>query len=160
MIPYRGHDLMPIRRTGWFVLHPDYLNDTTGSVLPEICVHRFRPLPCTRLLRPLPLQCNFGPVPCHGVKSQTGWTGKEYTNADSRYATRDAFVVAMEAVTAFVEGPGCYATVYGMLLQRPWVSTAQILVSAGQLYGTVLYFVTSLLEGMLYIRQGKPGAAL
>ena len=53
----------------------------------------------------------------------------------------------MEAVTAFVEGPGCYTAVYGMLLQRPWTSTAQILVSAGQLYGTVLYFVTSLLEG-------------
>ncbi len=73
--------------------------------------------------------------------------GKEYTNADSRYATRDSFVVAMEAVTAFVEGPGCYAAVYGMLFQRPWVSAVQILVSAGQLYGTVLYFVTSLLEG-------------
>lgn len=73
--------------------------------------------------------------------------GKEYTNADSRYATRDSFVVAMEAVTAFVEGPGCYAAVYGMLFQRPWVSAVQILVSTGQLYGTVLYFVTSLLEG-------------
>ena len=73
--------------------------------------------------------------------------GKEYTNADSRYATRDSFVVAMEAVTAFVEGPGCYAAVYGMLFQRPWVSAVQVLVSTGQLYGTVLYFITSLLEG-------------
>ena len=78
---------------------------------------------------------------------QTVPTGKEYTNADSRYATRDSFVVAMEAVTAFVEGPGCYAAVYGMLFLRPWVGAVQILVSAGQLYGTVLYFVTSLLEG-------------
>ena len=79
--------------------------------------------------------------------THTDRAGKEYTNADSRYATRDAFVVAMEAVTAFIEGPGCYAAAYGMLFQRPWVSTAQILVSTGQLYGTVLYFITSLLEG-------------
>ena len=131
------------------MLHPDYLKDTTGGVLPEICVHRPRPMPCTNLMN-YSRHNALAPVPCHGVEIQTLGTGKEYTNADSRYATRDAFVVAMEAVTAFVEGPGCYAAVYGMLLQRPWVSTAQILVSAGQLYGTVLYFFTSLLEGMLY----------
>lgn len=73
--------------------------------------------------------------------------GKEYTQADSRYATRDSFVIAMEAITAFVEGPGCFAVVYGMLTRRPWVYTVQVLVSIGQIYGDVLYFGTSILEG-------------
>ena len=56
-------------------------------------------------------------------------------------------MIAMEAITAFVEGPGCFAVVYGMLTRRPWVFTAQILVSIGQIYGDVLYFGTSILEG-------------
>ena len=73
--------------------------------------------------------------------------GKEYTKADSRYATRDAFVISMEAITAFVEGPACFAVVYGMLMRRSWVYTLQILVSAGQMYGDILYFATSVLEG-------------
>ena len=29
-------------------------------------------------------------------------TGKEYSKADSRYATRDAFTIAMESITAFM----------------------------------------------------------
>jgi cholestenol Delta-isomerase len=73
--------------------------------------------------------------------------GKEYSKADSRYVTRDAFVVAMEAVTAFVEGPACFAVVYGLLYHKAWAQTTQLLVSAGQLYGDVLYFATCMLEG-------------
>ena len=73
--------------------------------------------------------------------------GKEYAKADSRYATRDAFVISMEAVTAFVEGPLCFVIVYAMLLRRPWRHVLQLLVSCGQLYGDALYFATSYLEG-------------
>jgi EXPERA (EXPanded EBP superfamily) len=76
-------------------------------------------------------------------------SGKEYTQADSRYATRDSFVISMEAVTAFVEGPACFLAVYGILARRPWAYTVQIMVSLGQIYGDVLYFATTVLEGAL-----------
>lgn len=35
------------------------------------------------------------------------WVGKEYSKGDSRYAARDAGVVAVEAVTVVLEGPAC-----------------------------------------------------
>lgn len=73
--------------------------------------------------------------------------GKEYAKADSRYATRDSFVISMEAFTAFVEGPLCFVIVYGMIKQKSWRYTLQLLVSFGQLYGDVLYFATTCLEG-------------
>ncbi len=74
--------------------------------------------------------------------------GKEYAKADSRYATRDSFVISMEAFTAFVEGPLCFVIVYGIVKQKPWRYTLQLLVSFGQIYGDVLYFATTYLEGV------------
>lgn len=74
-------------------------------------------------------------------------TGKEYSKADSRYATRDDFVISMEAVTAFLEGPGCLLICWAMLKCKPWRFTAILLVSLGQLYGDVLYFGTCLHGG-------------
>ena len=68
--------------------------------------------------------------------------GKEYAKADSRYATRDDFVISMEAVTAFIEGPACLFIVWGMLTQKPWRLITIVMVSLGQLYGDVLYFGT------------------
>ena len=73
--------------------------------------------------------------------------GKEYSLADSRYATRDAFTICMEAVTAFIEGPLCFVILYGMLKQKPWRFILQFAVSLGQLYGDVLYFGTSYYDG-------------
>lgn len=77
---------------------------------------------------------------------------KEYTKADSRYATRDAFVIAMEAVTAFVEGPACLMVAFALLNGRPWRYWSAILVSLGQVYGDVLYFATCGLEGAVHTR--------
>lgn len=74
-------------------------------------------------------------------------SGKEYCQADSRYATRDPFTICMEAITAFVEGPLCFVILYGMLKQRSWRFTLQFAVSLGQLYGDVLYFATSYYDG-------------
>ncbi len=54
----------------------------------------------------------------------------------------------MEAFTAFVEGPLCFVIVYGIIKQKSWRYTLQLLVSFGQLYGDVLYFATTYLEGM------------
>ncbi|EIE25266.1 Emopamil-binding protein [Coccomyxa subellipsoidea C-169] len=77
---------------------------------------------------------------------------KEYAKADSRYATRDSFVISMEAFTAFVEGPLCFVIVYGIVKQKPWRYTLQLLVSFGQIYGDVLYFATTYLEGLKHSR--------
>ncbi|DBA71358.1 hypothetical protein WJX79_005541 [Trebouxia sp. C0005] len=77
---------------------------------------------------------------------------KEYCQADSRYATRDAFTICMEVITAFIEGPLCFVILYGMLKQRSWRFTLQFAVSLGQLYGDVLYFATSYYDGAVYSR--------
>ena len=75
--------------------------------------------------------------------------GREYSKADSRYASRDPFVVSMEAITAFVEGPLCFLAVWGLFRRSSWRYTIIIIVSLGQLYGDVLYFATTILEGGL-----------
>lgn len=74
---------------------------------------------------------------------------KEYAHADSRYATRDAFVISMEAITAFFDGPGCLFVVWGLLHRAPWRYTLLIIVSVAQIYGDVLYYATCYLEGEL-----------
>jgi hypothetical protein len=84
-------------------------------------------------------------VPCNACQIHPDvlcCAGKEYSKADSRYATRDDFVISMEAVTAFLEGPGCLLICWAMLNAKPWRFTAILLVSLGQLYGDVLYFGT------------------
>jgi len=68
---------------------------------------------------------------------------KEYSKADSRYATRDAFVVQMEAWTAFVWGPLALLGARGLLQGADWAAPSVLAVSAGQLYGTWLYFATA-----------------
>jgi cholestenol delta-isomerase len=80
--------------------------------------------------------------------------GKEYSKADSRYATRDDFVISMEAVTAFLEGPGCLLICWAMLKCKPWRFTAILLVSLGQLYGDVLYFGTCIHGGESCLVKG------
>ncbi|CAI5471609.1 unnamed protein product, partial [Closterium sp. Yama58-4] len=72
---------------------------------------------------------------------------KEYSKADSRYATRDGCVLSVEAVTAFIEGPACFLILYAMASRRPFSPLLQFAVSLGQLYGDVIYFATSFLEG-------------
>lgn len=77
---------------------------------------------------------------------------KEYSKADSRYASRDSFVVSMETVTAFAWGPGCWLIVFALLAKSSWRWSAVIIVSVGQLYGDILYFATCWLEGGIHIR--------
>ncbi|KAK8012002.1 hypothetical protein PG989_000262 [Apiospora arundinis] len=58
---------------------------------------------------------------------------KEYSLSDSRYLTRDAFVVTMETVTAVCWGP-------------PVLRVRLAVISLGQIYGDVLYYGTCTLE--------------
>lgn len=52
--------------------------------------------------------------------SKSKFAGKEYSKGDSRYAARDAGVVAVEGITAVLEGPACliaaYVQIYGHYL--------------------------------------------
>ena len=53
----------------------------------------------------------------------------------------------MELVTAFIEGPACFAIVAAIFGAKPWRYTAMLLVSLGQFYGDVLYYLTCVHEG-------------
>lgn len=83
--------------------------------------------------------------------------GKEYAKADSRYATRDAFIVQMEGVTAFAWGPLCFLITWGILTRKAFRFSAMLVVSLGQLYGDVLYYLTCFHEGA---RMGARKACL
>ncbi|KAJ5327876.1 emopamil binding protein [Penicillium brevicompactum] len=71
---------------------------------------------------------------------------KEYSLSDSRYLTSDAFLISMEAVTAFCWGPLAFLIAYCIVVQHPMRHALQIILSLGQVYGDVLYYATSLLE--------------
>lgn len=79
-------------------------------------------------------------------------TWKEYSKADSRYASRDSFIIGMEAVTAFAWGPLCPLAAWAVMTQRPWRWALTLIVSLGQLYGDVLYYATCYLEGFVHSR--------
>lgn len=80
-------------------------------------------------------------------------TGKEYSKADSRYATRDAFTICMEAVTAFFVGPLCLAAAAAYVRGDPWRHVAALIASVCQLYGDVLYFATCHYDGWVHARS-------
>ncbi|NXT20643.1 EBP isomerase, partial [Syrrhaptes paradoxus] len=67
---------------------------------------------------------------------------KEYAKADSRYMTSDEFMVSMETVTAAAWGPLSFLTFLAFLRRHPARYVLQLIVSLGQIYGTVLYFAT------------------
>ena len=72
---------------------------------------------------------------------------KEYCYADSRYACGESFIVTMEAVTGFLWGPLCFVIAYGMATSATWRYPLMLVVSLGQWYGCVLYFLTTIYEG-------------
>lgn len=78
-----------------------------------------------------------------GHKDLFGQLWKEYSLSDSRYLTRDPFTVCMETVTAVFWGPLSLAIACCIVVDHPLHHPLQIIVSLGQLYGTVLYFATS-----------------
>ncbi|EGX89335.1 3-beta-hydroxysteroid-Delta(8),Delta(7)-isomerase [Cordyceps militaris CM01] len=75
---------------------------------------------------------------------------KEYSLSDSRYLTRDSFLVCMESITAFLWGPLAFLCAYGVVRDSPWRHPAQSALSLGQLYGDVLYYGTCTYEFLVY----------
>ncbi|XP_020245417.1 probable 3-beta-hydroxysteroid-Delta(8),Delta(7)-isomerase [Asparagus officinalis] len=60
---------------------------------------------------------------------------------------RDAAVVAVEGITAAIEGPACLLAVYAIATRKPYSYTLQLAISLGQLYGCLVYFITAFLLG-------------
>lgn len=77
---------------------------------------------------------------------------KEYSKADSRYATRDAFTTTMETTTAFAVGPAALLAAAGVMLRASWRWVLILVLSTFQLYGDILYFATYWFEGMVHTR--------
>ncbi|KAF9914994.1 hypothetical protein BX616_007150 [Lobosporangium transversale] len=72
---------------------------------------------------------------------------KEYSLSDSRYLTSDPFVLIMERITAFAWGPLAFYIAYAMCKNLPSRYIFQLVISVGQLYGCVLYYFTTIIEG-------------
>ncbi|KAL8516528.1 hypothetical protein ACS0TY_014971 [Phlomoides rotata] len=72
---------------------------------------------------------------------------KEYSKGDSRYVARSSDVVSVEGLTAAIEGPACLLVVYAIASKKSYSYVLQLAISLGQLYGTVVYFVTAVLDG-------------
>lgn len=75
---------------------------------------------------------------------------KEYSLSDSRYLTRDSFMVCMETITAVFWGPLSFACAYGVVRGSAWRHPLQSAISLGQLYGDVLYYGTCTYEFLVY----------
>ncbi|KAL2321224.1 hypothetical protein Fmac_030193 [Flemingia macrophylla] len=84
-------------------------------------------------------------------KDKTGFylaeVWKEYSKGDSRYAGRDAGVVTVEGITSVLEGPACLLAVYAISAGKSYSYILQFAISLGQLYGTIVYYITAILEG-------------
>ncbi|KAG0347657.1 hypothetical protein BG004_007226 [Podila humilis] len=82
-----------------------------------------------------------------GDQSPLAQIWKEYSLSDSRYLSSDSFVLIMERITAFAWGPLAFFTAKTMYYNTPARHIAQLILSLGQLYGCVLYYLTTMVEG-------------
>ncbi|KAL9223963.1 hypothetical protein vseg_000043 [Gypsophila vaccaria] len=72
---------------------------------------------------------------------------KEYSKGDSRYAERDPATVALEGITAVIEGPASLLAAYAIATHKSYSNVLQFAVSLGQLYGCIMYYATAILRG-------------
>ncbi|QSZ32650.1 hypothetical protein DSL72_002229 [Monilinia vaccinii-corymbosi] len=83
------------------------------------------------------------------MASRTDFFGqlwKEYALSDSRYMSSDPFLLTIETWTAVLWGPLSYLTAIYITKNSPFRHTLQALVSTGEMYGNLLYLVTSFLD--------------
>lgn len=79
---------------------------------------------------------------------------KEYAKGDSRYILNDNFTICMETITACLWGPLSLWVVIAFLRQQPHRFVLQLVVSVGQIYGDVLYFLTEHRDGFQHGELG------
>ncbi|CAO2822617.1 unnamed protein product, partial [Amaranthus hypochondriacus] len=72
---------------------------------------------------------------------------KEYSKGDSRYASFDSAIVSVEMATAVAWGPACLLAAYAIAAHKSYRYVLQLVVSVGQIYGLVIYYITAILEG-------------
>ncbi|GJN37750.1 hypothetical protein PR202_gb26736 [Eleusine coracana subsp. coracana] len=72
---------------------------------------------------------------------------KEYSKGDSRYVARDTATVAVEGITAVLEGPASLLAIYAIGSRKSYSHVLQFAVCLGQLYGCLVYFITAYLDG-------------
>ncbi|KAG0238215.1 hypothetical protein BGW42_006495 [Actinomortierella wolfii] len=82
-----------------------------------------------------------------GMNTPLAQVWKEYSISDSRYLTSDSFVLIMERITAFAWGPLAFYLAYAQYHALPSRYILQLIISLGQIYGNVLYYFTTLIEG-------------
>ncbi|KAK3702982.1 hypothetical protein LTR37_014712 [Vermiconidia calcicola] len=88
-----------------------------------------------------------------------GQLWKEYAFSDSRYLTRNTFVLCMETMTAVCWGPGCLLVAALVTLRHPLRFPVQLVVSVGQFYGDALYYATSFFDHyMMGVSYSRPEA--
>nr|XP_020472457.1 3-beta-hydroxysteroid-Delta(8),Delta(7)-isomerase [Monopterus albus] len=81
---------------------------------------------------------------------------KEYSKADSRYIIADNFTVCLEAVTFWLWGPFSFWAVFAFLTDKAYRFVLQLIISLGQLYGTLLYFFTEHRDSYIHSDLGHP----
>ncbi|XP_015102771.1 3-beta-hydroxysteroid-Delta(8),Delta(7)-isomerase [Vicugna pacos] len=81
---------------------------------------------------------------------------KEYAKGDSRYILNDNFTICMETITAWLWGPLSLWVVIAFLRQQPHRFVLQLVVSVGQIYGDILYFLTEYRDGFQHGELGHP----
>ncbi|RKP34723.1 Emopamil-binding protein [Dimargaris cristalligena] len=74
-----------------------------------------------------------------GVSSVLADLWKEYALADSRYLSADSAVLAVELITVVMEGPGLLFAAYALATRSPLRHPLQLIISVGQLYGSLVY---------------------
>ena len=123
-------------------------------VKPGVLEGQQRQLPAGALCAPSDCFCDWdvcqaGCYEAHAEQKQheANHAGKEYAKADSRYARRESCVLGIEGLTAAVLGPLSFVVMYGIAGRKPWRHTLAMLVSMGQLWGDLLYFLSAHLEG-------------
>ncbi|XP_006876712.1 PREDICTED: 3-beta-hydroxysteroid-Delta(8),Delta(7)-isomerase [Chrysochloris asiatica] len=81
---------------------------------------------------------------------------KEYAKGDSRYLLGDNFIICMETITAWMWGPLSLWVVIAFLRQQSFRFILQLVISVGQIYGDVLYFLSELRDGFQHGELGHP----
>ncbi|CAD7688914.1 unnamed protein product [Nyctereutes procyonoides] len=81
---------------------------------------------------------------------------KEYAKGDSRYILSDNLTICMETITACLWRPLSLWVVIAFLRQQPLRFVLQLVVSVGQIYGDVLYFLTEHRDGFQHGELGHP----
>ncbi|KAF2770905.1 Emopamil-binding protein [Teratosphaeria nubilosa] len=88
-----------------------------------------------------------------------GQMWKEYAFSDSRYLTKNSFVLCMETVTAVCWGPGCLIVAWLVVKRSGYRFPVQMVVSMGQFYGDALYYATSIFDhAVMGISYSRPEA--